>query len=580
MGGLFTLAENRTAGEESTLAVTVNTEAVGDYSGSSREYADEHGKVLVALIDTGSDDAEFYASVIKGEATDGSGHGTLMDGLIREKSGGNVCILSIKALDDDGGGDLLALYEAAELALEENVDIINMSLSKDHEDVDYVLDDILLEAENRGIPVVCAAGNESGDIEDYTPANIEALTTVGACNENREKIASSNYGTEMDYWVEADSTSEAAAMVTGYIAGGSLAEAEDVHAGYPDVTEPEIETEGITLRDALTVCDIKLIICAAVMLMVMLLGRIVPSINKGVRPAAAFAVCGFMLACLCALFASGTLNAGGAAMVFAEDGLTLNKLQSGELHAVYEALEKEPGDIEWYSDHWEVASVDDGTVTGHGIGTATITAVSGNSRAECEVTVEEAKGTDAEYLSDILNETHKLRDTGSTDENGNEIYEDEMPHTLVHRTDLEEKIIAEINDFRTAPDQSYLNEDGKTRTVLNSTAGDGAGQLASFAESDELMRAARIRAEESCYRYADTRPDGSDVFSVSEYVYGETVFKSDSDDPEAVMRNLVSEDGTFEEQTTRRYILSTFFDSVGATCVQYDDEYYWVIEFG
>jgi len=47
-----------------------------------------------------------------------------------------------------------------------------------------------------------------------------------------------------------------------------------------------------------------------------------------------------------------------------------------------------------------------------------------------------------------------------------------------------------------------------------------------------------------------------------------------------VLKEWAAEDGTYDEQVTRRYLLSPYFESIGVACVQYDDEYYWVIEFG
>ncbi|MFR6329348.1 MAG: hypothetical protein ACLUOI_11350 [Eisenbergiella sp.] len=51
----------------------------------------------------------------------------------------------------------------------------------------------------------------------YIPGAVEEAYIIGAADENGNTLAGSNYGDTVDYFVTADSTSEATALFTGYI---------------------------------------------------------------------------------------------------------------------------------------------------------------------------------------------------------------------------------------------------------------------------------------------------------------------------------------------------------------------------
>ena len=70
----------------------------------------------IALIDTGASEESVAkaVSVLGGSSEDGNGHGTYMSELIRQQNP-DARILSIKAIGDNGYGDISAIYAAIEL---------------------------------------------------------------------------------------------------------------------------------------------------------------------------------------------------------------------------------------------------------------------------------------------------------------------------------------------------------------------------------------------------------------------------------------------------------------------------------
>ncbi|WP_026576729.1 S8 family peptidase [Bacillus sp. UNC438CL73TsuS30] len=110
-------------------------------------------------------------------------------------------------------------------AIELKVDIINMSLGFNKK-IDKV-ESILLEAKNKNIVLVAAAGNKGKNSLDF-PANSPFVISVGAIDTDGERWDYSNYGNELDFVLPGTSikvedkflegTSFSAAILTGMIA--------------------------------------------------------------------------------------------------------------------------------------------------------------------------------------------------------------------------------------------------------------------------------------------------------------------------------------------------------------------------
>lgn len=178
---------------------------------------DYTGKNVIALIDTGTDGSTVDAvSFVDGDASDHQGHATKMIKTIR-KMNKNAKILALKALDDNGKGTTASVVAALQYAIDSHVSIINMSFSGRSTEDKSLVESKVKEAIKTGITVVASAGNNGSEAIDYIPANIAGVITVGACDEKGTILSTSNHGNIVDWYVNADATSQAASTVTGIL---------------------------------------------------------------------------------------------------------------------------------------------------------------------------------------------------------------------------------------------------------------------------------------------------------------------------------------------------------------------------
>ena len=110
----------------------------------------DKNKYDVAVIDTGANNADKIVSVLGDDGKDRHGHGQKMIDTIKTYAP-DVKILSIKALGDGGSGDASAVYAAIRLAIDEKVDIINLSISALASENNFAIEEIIKEAESKGI---------------------------------------------------------------------------------------------------------------------------------------------------------------------------------------------------------------------------------------------------------------------------------------------------------------------------------------------------------------------------------------------------------------------------------------------
>lgn len=178
---------------------------------------DYTGKDVIALIDTGTDGSTVDAvSFVDNDVKDNHGHATKMIKTIR-KQNKNAKILALKALDDNGNGTTASVVAALQYAIDSHVSIINMSFSGKANDDTSLIESKVKEAIKEGITVVASAGNNGSIAYDYIPANIEGVITVGACDSKGTILSTSNYGNIVDWYINADATSQAASTVTGIL---------------------------------------------------------------------------------------------------------------------------------------------------------------------------------------------------------------------------------------------------------------------------------------------------------------------------------------------------------------------------
>lgn len=174
---------------------------------------------LIYLIDSGiSQDRHAVSSmsVLGDDPTDDNGHGTKMYDLIREQDP-NASIVSIKALDASGRGTISSVAAAMRYAIDNHADIINLSLSAPATSENSALLSLITEAHDAGIAVVGAAGNGGKNVKYFVPGSSSDAIIVSACDQNGVLLSTSNYGDTVYASVEAESTSEAAAIMTGLL---------------------------------------------------------------------------------------------------------------------------------------------------------------------------------------------------------------------------------------------------------------------------------------------------------------------------------------------------------------------------
>lgn len=207
--------------------VTYDSSNTADNDNSSEKHSElldylqsqDYGKndVTVAVIDSGitvdsNTKNVFNDRVLSGvnysatksaetngnEATDDNGHGTSISYIIAQSTSDNVKLLPIKVIDSAGKGTLLSLYQGIKYAIEQNVDVINISLStaSTHSEL---IEEAIKEATDKGIIVVVAAGNYGSNVKYYTPAKFDNVITVASVNEQLQHSNFSNYGDAIDY---------------------------------------------------------------------------------------------------------------------------------------------------------------------------------------------------------------------------------------------------------------------------------------------------------------------------------------------------------------------------------------------
>jgi len=171
-----------------------------EYMNNLSPDSDNTGKgIKVAVIDTGIDvDHPDLIANIKGgyNATskkksydDDNGHGTHVAGIIAAVDNDigvigvapEVDLYAIKALDAYGDGFVSDIVEGIEWCIENDIDIINMSIGMADDSV--LLHEAVQDAYSAGVVMVAAAGNNYGGNCEY-PAAYDEVVGVGAIDMN------------------------------------------------------------------------------------------------------------------------------------------------------------------------------------------------------------------------------------------------------------------------------------------------------------------------------------------------------------------------------------------------------------
>ena len=152
------------------------------------------------------------------DATDESGHGTQVAGIIAACTSDvqGIHIIPVRVLGRNKSGKEVTSFSICATAVEELagfVDVMNLSFAmstmmiSELSDEQYTkcmyMEECIAAATHKGTVVVIAAGNSSGDTQNYAPSNIldeqaPGCIVVSACNQDRTPRASSNYGEAVD----------------------------------------------------------------------------------------------------------------------------------------------------------------------------------------------------------------------------------------------------------------------------------------------------------------------------------------------------------------------------------------------
>ncbi|MFI8518569.1 S8 family peptidase [Streptomyces sp. NPDC085481] len=205
----------------------------------SYTYPDTAGQGVTAyIIDTGvrithSDfggRASYGYDAIDNDNTaqDGHGHGTHVAGTVAGNSYGvakKAKIVGVRVLDNSGSGTTEQVVAGIDWVTQNAVKpaVANMSLGGG---VDTVLDDAVRRSIASGVTYGVAAGNETDNATNHSPARVAEAITVGATTSTDAKASYSNYGSILDLFAPGSSITSSwnsSDTATNTISGTSMA---------------------------------------------------------------------------------------------------------------------------------------------------------------------------------------------------------------------------------------------------------------------------------------------------------------------------------------------------------------------
>jgi len=222
--------------------------------------------VRVAVIDTGIDlDHPDLGANVKGgintiyswrTADDDNGHGSHVAGIIAGINnsvgvigvGHEIDLYAVKTLNSNGSGYVSDIIEGIQWSINNNIDVINMSLGTTSDIVAF--HDAVIAAKNAGIVVVSAAGNSGpSDNTVIYPAKYSESIAVSATNSSDGQPSWSSRGPEVDLAAPGNSiystyrgasyaTLSGTSMATPHVAGAAAM----VLSNHPWFTPSQVQT--------------------------------------------------------------------------------------------------------------------------------------------------------------------------------------------------------------------------------------------------------------------------------------------------------------------------------------------------
>jgi subtilisin family serine protease len=243
-----------------------------DTAGDSKyTYPDSAGEGVTAyVIDTGVriSHKDFEGRAASGfdavdndnDASDGNGHGTHVAGTIAGAAHGvakKAKIVAVRVLDDNGSGTTEQVVAGIDWVTKnhQGPSVANMSLGGG---ADQALDEAVRKAIAAGVTFAVAAGNDSSDAGQGSPARVKEAVTVASSTKDDKQSDFSNYGSVVDVyapgsdvtsaWNDSDEgtkTISGTSMATPHVVGAAAV----YLAGHKGATPEQVAkalTEGAT----------------------------------------------------------------------------------------------------------------------------------------------------------------------------------------------------------------------------------------------------------------------------------------------------------------------------------------------
>lgn len=190
------------------------------------------------------------------EAQDGNGHGTHVASTVAGEAHGvakKADVVAVRVLDDQGSGTTEGVVAGIDWVTKnaEGPSVANMSLGGG---ADEALDEAVRGAIDAGVTFAVAAGNESADAGESSPARVEEALTVGATDDKDAQAEFSNYGKVVDLYApgvditgawntddDATDTISGTSMASPHVAGAAAV----YLSGHKDA-KPDAVSKGLT----------------------------------------------------------------------------------------------------------------------------------------------------------------------------------------------------------------------------------------------------------------------------------------------------------------------------------------------
>jgi len=175
-------------------------------------YSTTADNVTAYIVDTGitADHPEFAGRIQPGkdlidgdtDPADGHGHGTHVAGTVAGETYGlakGAKIVGVRVLDDSGSGTTEQVVGGIDFVAESasGPSVANMSLGGP---VDEALDAAVKGAVTKGVTFAVAAGNDSQDADNASPARVPEALTVAASDNADAQADFSNFGPVVDVY--------------------------------------------------------------------------------------------------------------------------------------------------------------------------------------------------------------------------------------------------------------------------------------------------------------------------------------------------------------------------------------------